>query len=450
MEKKKVLNILQIGLSIIYLVMSFISIMTINYYHMFAHLDKYSIIMCIFQWLKITVMFVLPVGILMKKESWKSIIQWILPFIGIGLLFLSNEYLNVYRLNEVPQQEIYDKINLFLNNSTIKTFYIIEAIIILIISCLSWIENPKRKLTINIFIKYLIIFFALTPLNIFDNIVRLFPDYIYNFLKFKNFTIWHLLAIVLLFGSVYVSYNLLKNKTRDKQEYYLQLLAIITLIHYNSKMSIVIGDGYNVYYTIFACIPLFICNIGEFVSAISVFIKKRVTYDIAFFVHAVGALSVFVYFGRDEMSNYGTIISFSFLFFMISHLLLFNLCVLPSLLGHYKFELKNCKIPLIYYGVVMIIATIASTLVTNYSATLMDSNGNYLQELLYPNYAFTQINPLPVDVPELIVINTPAFKVNVLYVVLAYGFYILLFFVFYFVQKGLVNLYNIIKEKKNS
>lgn len=101
------------------------------------------------------------------------------------------------------------------------------------------------------------------------------------------------------------------------------------------------GDGYNVYYTVLACLPLFICNIGVYMASISVILKKRVLYAIAFFVHAVGALTVFVYFGKDEMSNYGIFCSYSILYFCLTHCLLFALSVLPTAWGTLNSELRT-------------------------------------------------------------------------------------------------------------
>ena len=154
----------------------------------------------------------------------------------------------------------------------------------------------------------------------------------------------------------------------------------------------------------FSFIPIFICNIGVYVASLSVILKKRILYSIAFFVHAAGALTVFIYFGKDEMSNYGIFCSYSILYFCLTHCLLFALSVLPSALGHYKFKIKDCIIPIIYYCIVIIVATIASGLVTSF---LMEYNyegytltigeyGTSGVDMSPPNYAFTQINPLPI------------------------------------------------------
>ena len=114
-------------------------------------------------------------------------------------------------------------------------------------------------------------------------------------------------------------------------------------------------------------------------------------------MHAAGALTVFIYFGKDEMSNYGIFCSYSILYFCLTHCLLFALSVLPSALGHYKFKIKDCIIPMVYYCLVIVVAAVASGLVS--SASMEFSYDGYtLQdgEWLKPNYAFTQINPLPI------------------------------------------------------
>jgi hypothetical protein len=169
-----------------------------------------------------------------------------------------------------------------------------------------------------------------------------------------------------------------------------------------------------------------------YVAAISVLVKKKTLYAISFFVHAAGALSVFVYFGKDSMSNYGIFASYSILYFCFTHCFLFALCVLPSALGQYKFNFKDCIVPLIYYFIVIILASVCSGLVTSASMGWHTPNGYYLPEdgLLKPNYAFTQINPLPFEVPPVLTLTIWRHKLNVLYVLGLYLVYVALFFAF--------------------
>jgi hypothetical protein len=60
------------------------------------------------------------------------------------------------------------------------------------------------------------------------------------------------------------------------------------------------------------------------------------------------------------------------------------------------------------------------------------ADGQYLtaDQWLKPNYAFTQINPLPFDVPPILTITIWRYSLNVLYVLGLYATYVALFFTF--------------------
>lgn len=198
-----------------------------------------------------------------------------------------------------------------------------------------------------------------------------------------------------------------------------------------------LGDGYNVYNNVFAALPLFICNIGVYVSSLSVILKKRVLYAISFFVHAVGALTVFIYFGKDEMSNYGIFCSYSILYFCLTHCLLFGLCVLPTALGHYKFRIKDCIIPLIYYCLVIVVATVASGLVSTfltsysydgYTLTIGDYGAPGV-DMSPPNFSFTQVNPLPIPF-DYIPFTIGNYTFYLSYIIALYVAYVGLFWAF--------------------
>jgi hypothetical protein len=53
-----------------------------------------------------------------------------------------------------------------------------------------------------------------------------------------------------------------------------------------------------------------------------------------------------------------------------------------------------------------------------------------LDGLLKPNYAFTQINPLPFEVPPVITLTVWKYQINVLYILGLYAAYVALFFAF--------------------
>ena len=156
---------------------------------------------------------------------------------------------------------------------------------------------------------------------------------------------------------------------------------------------------------------------------------------------------MFVYFGKDSMSNYGIICSYSILYFTLTHLLLFSLSVLPSALGHYKFKMKDSIIPLVYYFGVIVVATVSSALVSSYlegytysgftlgeevrkAAELLEGDLRQQQlQLLLPNYAFTQVNPFPFEL-NIWTVTIWKSEVKLLYVLGLYAAYVAIFFAF--------------------
>ncbi len=325
--------------------------------------------------------------------------------------------------------KVYASINEFIPKwANMTLFFAASALELICCALLVLRDGCKVKAKSFICLPFAIL--AVMPLNIFENFYN--PDDFTpeHFLWFKNFTVWHLSAILLLATATIGAYFFLKNKDGGKQRDYLAAAAIVLLIQYHSKDSLVMGDGYNVYHTVFACIPLFICNIGVYVASLSVILRKKVLYAISFFVHAAGALTVFFYFGRDDMSNYGIIFGHTILYFCLTHYILFMLSVLPSALGHYKFKPKDCIIPLIYYCLVIVTAAVASGIVT--SASMSFSYDGYTlseSEWLRPNYAFTQINPLPIPVFEIPLIIWKC-QFNLLYLIILYAVYVGLFWTF--------------------
>jgi uncharacterized membrane protein YwaF len=238
-----------------------------------------------------------------------------------------------------------------------------------------------------------------------------------------------LLAIVVLVGLTIGAYYFLKRLTPERRQLWLAAIAMVLLLQYHCKDSMIMGDGYNVYHTVLSCVPLFICNIGVYVAAISIFMKKRILYALSFYIHAAGALTVFVYFGKNDMSNYGIFCSYSILYFCLTHSLLFILSTMPTALGIYKFRHKDRIPALIYYFAVIILAAIASALVTSWSQTLQASDGSFplADNPLIPNYAFTQNNPLPFDVPPVLTLTIWKYQLNVLYILGLYAAYVALF-----------------------
>ncbi len=428
---------------------------TVGDYYIFNRISQYGFFFCLSQWVKKAGLLLILAAVFFNCKSCADVVKYVLPLFIVLSCCLFGEFFDIVTPvpEDRPAQEIFNKVNLGFPKWLNITLYFIENVALTACCALFFVRDGFKVRAKS----YIALPFALLltmPLNIFENFFDINNVPANSFLRFKNFTLWHFLALCVLVGSTVGLYYFLKNKPRELQDKYLAVMAISLLLQYHSKDSMVMGDGYNVYYTVFACLPLFICNIGVYVASISVIFKKRVLYAISFFIHAVGALTVFVYFGKDSMSNYGIFASHSILYFCLTHCMLFALCVLPSALGHYKFKIKDCIIPLAYYCVVIILAAISSALVTDFLTNMGLSIGEGINEatglpfdMTPPNYAFTQVNPLPFAVPNLIPLGGAFRHINVFYVILVYIAYVCLFFAFYGLYRAFLAVRKVVFTK---
>ena len=401
---------------------------TVSDYYIFNRIGEFNFVFVFSQWVKKAGLLLLPLAVFYKKKSCTDIAKYVLPPFVILSCGLFGKFFDVTMLTGASNaDEVYAHINDFIPKAANMALFFIQNFVYLAICAFLFVRDGW-KVNGKSFIWLPFALVACMPLNIFENFFNIDKISQTSFLRFRNFTLWHFLAILILAGFTIGSYYFLKNKDREKQHEFLAAAAIVLLLQYHSKDSMVMGDGYNVYHTVFACIPLFICNIGVYVACLSVFLKKKFLYAISFFVHAAGALTVFVYFGKDEMSDYGIFCSYSILYFCLTHCLLFALSVLPTALGHYKYKHKDCLIPLAYYFGVIIIASLSSALVSSASMDFT-YNGYTLQdgEWLKPNYAFTQVNPLPFELP-MWKLTIWRYDLNALYIIGLYAAYVAIFY----------------------
>lgn len=424
------------------LAVSLVLTFTVSDYYIFNRIsfldgeDSFNIFYVFSQWIKKAGLLLLPLAVFYKKRSCADIAKYILPVFVLVSCFTYGSFFDITMMTEsaTAQQKVFASINEFMPKAANMALFTINCLLYLIV-CAGLILRDGWTVKGRSFIWLPFALIAVMPLSIFENFFDISNFSPAHPLWFKNFTVWHFLALAILAGFTIGCYYFLRKKDTATQQHFLVAGAITLLIQYHSKDSLVMSDGYNVYYTVFATLPLFICNIGVYIASLSVILKKRILYAISFFVHAVGALTVFIYFGKDEMSNYGIFCSYSILYFCLTHCLLFALCVLPTALGHYKFKIKDCIIPLIYYCGVIIVAAVASGLVTSflttysydgYTLTVGEGAGF---DMTPPNYAFTQVCPLPVTLPVLPLVIWKC-TLNAFYLILLYLAYVCLFWAF--------------------
>lgn len=438
---------------------------TVGDYYIFNRMGEYGVIFSLSQWAKKAGLILIVLAVFFGCKSCADAVKYVLPVFVILSCFLFGDFFDIVPPAENTNEEIFNSVNLFFPKWLNITLYSIQNVA-LAACCALFVVRDGFKAAGKSFIALPCALLAAMPLNLFENFFKIENIAEDSFLRFYNFTIWHFLAICVLAGSTVGLYFFLKDRSREQQDKYLAALAVCLLLQYHSKDSVVMGDGYNVYRTVWACLPLFICNIGVYVASASVIFKKKFLYAISFFIHAVGALTVFIYFGKDEMSNYGIFCSYSILYFCLTHCILFALCVLPSALGHYRFKIKDCLVPLIYYFAVIVIASVASALVSHASTLWTAADGSHLVYddfyvtgttltenaigglgFMRPNYAFTQVNPLPFAVPNLIPLGGVFKYINVFYVLLVYVAYVCLFFAFFGVYRAYLAVFGLARAK---
>lgn len=445
MNNSKSVNVTLKVFTGILLAISLVLTFTVSDYYIFDKFTEYNPLFIICQWIKKAGLLLLPLAAFFKKKSCADIAKYLLPAFVIISLFTYGDFFDITMLTDAasPAEKVYAHINEFIPKYLHMILFFVESEFMLA-ACAMLFVRDGFKAEWKSFRFLPVAVTAVMPLNIFENFYNenlfdnLSPEFVGDsFLLFKSFTVWHLLAVLILIAFTVGCYYFLRKKSKEKQNDYLAAMAVILLIQYHSKDSVVMGDGYNVYNTVFACIPLFICNIGVYVACLSVFLRKKTLYAISFFVHAAGAITVFLYFG-DSISNYGIFCGYSIMYFCLTHCLLFTLSVMPSALGHYKFKPKDAIIPLIYYCIVIVVAAVASALVTSASMTF-SYDGYTLREYvkgsmqpnetewIYPNYAFTQKNPTPIPEP---VLNVRIWKcdMNIAYIIILYAVYVGLFY----------------------
>ena len=430
-KNPKVVDLLLKIFTGVFLGTAFLLTFTPGDYYIFSRIGEFGFTLVISRWICKCGLVLLPLAVYYRKRSCADIAKYLLPVFIVLSCSTFGKYFDITKMNDAvtPAEKVLAHYNEFvpkpLNMTVYFTSYALELGACVLLFIRDGFKADKKSF---VYLPFAVL--SVIPSNIFENDFDINDYPLDSPLRFKSFSVWHFIALAILVGFTVGVYYFLKNKDREKQNEWLAAGAIAMLVHYHAKTSLFVGDGYNTYHHISAALPLFICNIGTYVAALSIFTKKRIFYSISFFVHAVGALSVFVYFGRDGISDYGIFCSRTIILFCITHCLLFALSVMPTALGHYKFKPKDCIIPLAYYCVVIIVAAVASGLVT--SASMSFTYDGYTlseSEWIIPNYAFTQINPLFANF-HVVPIKIWKCEFDLIYLIGLYAFYVAIFWAF--------------------
>ena len=385
-----------------------------------------------------------------------NIVRWFLFGSSIYLImaaFFKNEKMaNVAKLFMLPLALIsiiflpnFIAFNTSLSNNVssaiLLTLMILELIVIVAGSILIMFLY-KNRITKEDFgrtvLTFLFIFVITVPLNIFEFLKNIIPEATLTSLAYHNFGIWHLIAVVILIVMAVTLFLWLRKKDDEEKWQILTTLGLAFIITYISKISISIVSGYQGKTQWFNMLPLYLCDIGSILIPFAMLFRKKFFLDNLFFVNAVGAMSVFVFMGIDSLNGNNYIFSYNYLYFILTHSLLFALSIMPVLLKLYKPKLKGILNGILVFSIVYFLATVTSAYISTI-AFPTDNPEIYIYWM--PNYCFTQICPLPLQ------LNFPSTTIfgmsfNIPYLLLLYLFYIAMFFAF----QGLWNLVKLISK----
>ncbi len=336
------------------------------------------------------------------------------------------------------------------NSALLLTVMILEIVILIASSVLIIILAGGGFREINFWktLKtFLFVVLFTTPLNILEFFKYIIPENVLAGLAYHNFGIWHLIAIFVLIAITLGLYFFLRKKDEEEKWQLLVILSLTFILTYVSKISVSFISGYQGKTQWFNMLPLYVCDIGAILIPIAMLTKKKFFLDNLFFVYAVGAMSVFVFMGIDSLNGNNYIFSFNYLYFILTHAILFALSIMPVLLKLFKPKFKGILNGIAVFTVLYIVATVVSAYI---STIAFPTDNPDIWVYWMPNYCFTQICPLPLP------LNFPSTTIlgmsfNIPYLILLYIFYILMFLAFqglWKIGKLIVKAVQIRKQRK--
>ncbi len=413
-------------------VAAFFSSFTVSDYYIFNRFDEFSDIFVISQWVKKAGYILIAMAVFFRSRSCADAAKYMLPVFVLISLFTYGQFFDVTMVTEEASsaQIIYAQINEFMPKWANMTLFFLEAALELAICVMLFIRDGFAiELKSLIFMP--LSFVAATPLNIFENFYDKAAIAEGSFLNFTNYSLWHILYILSIAALCIGLYYYLRKKSPEAKWNCLCALSITMLLQYSSRYSMLMGDGYNTYNSILAAVPLFVCNIGTYLTAFGIFTRNRPLMSLSFFVFGAGAITVFGYLGRPEITNYGIFCSYTSCYLMTTHGLLFACCITPSAVGLYKYRHRDAILGVVFVFLLVVVATVVSGLIT--SASMGFSYDGYClseEELIVPNYAYTQVNPLPIESPFDATITIWRYEFNVFYLCMLFLAYVAIFYVF--------------------
>ncbi len=175
---------------------------------------------------------------------------------------------------------------------------------------------------------------------------------------FPNFTIYHILLILVVFLSVYILYKNLHKFSRNKILYTLMGLLLI------DRLIMFLWFYLNDFYTLKESLPLYTCRAAVYICLLYLITKNNIIKTIAVYWSIAGASVAFVYIDlyRYQFPHYT---NFSYI---IYHTLVIMIGISIVVKDGFEFNKKSINIVLIFTTIFMIILRYINTIIdANYS-----------------------------------------------------------------------------------
>ena len=194
------------------LVLSF----TVSDYYIFNRVSEYGFVFVFCQWMKKAGLLLIPLAVFYNKKCCSDTAKYFLPVFVIVSCFTFGEFFNATSVteNSTPADFCFAGINEFIPKSVnIALFFISNALYLFICAGLFVRDGYKAKIKSFAYLPFAIT--ACIPLNIFENFFDINDYSPSHFLWFRNFTVWHLLAVLILAGFTIGAYYFLKFHLRS-------------------------------------------------------------------------------------------------------------------------------------------------------------------------------------------------------------------------------------------
>ena len=357
MNKEKITKFAKIFL-LIYMSLTFINILlpdefVIGIVKLDYRLDPFQMII---RWFNFVGFLVLPIAVYFDRPTFKKIaLYFCLPVVIILMCMFKDilpGYMSELGTGIVDIRYLPEAVSNFMHNGIFRgilffTMCITEIITIILVIAKDWkVIKFNKKDVINFAILLPILIASIVPTYALEGIF----DHQSN-IKFKTFSIAHIIWMLFIVAEIIVIYKLFKNRSHEDRLIVVLILALDLLVQYNQLFSS-LGE--------LTCkrMPLQLCNLASYLILVAIIFKRRDIFIFNLLINVVGAIIAVIVLDADN-SN---LISKGNIHYIVEHnnvIVVPILCLLlgvfePVKKGEFKIFLKYFTI---YFMIIYILGT---------------------------------------------------------------------------------------------